>query len=125
MTDSTIYHTKNCNSKRGPQYPCDCSEPKKTMNRETIETALVRAAMAESVSWPAEQFRELAKMALASLRYKAALEWYENEVIYENTISEYKSIDSGKSYGREVTPAIISDRGQRARKALQGTGGEG
>jgi hypothetical protein len=24
-----FYHMKNCNSRRGPQYPCDCSRPKR------------------------------------------------------------------------------------------------
>jgi hypothetical protein len=23
-----VYHTKKCNSRRGPQYPCDCSKPR-------------------------------------------------------------------------------------------------
>lgn len=35
-TEKTIttefYHTAECNSRRGSQYPCDCSKPKKTQN---------------------------------------------------------------------------------------------
>lgn len=30
MTQPDKYHIKNCNSQRGPQYPCDCPTPKKT-----------------------------------------------------------------------------------------------
>ncbi len=46
-------HTKGCNSKRGPQYPCDCARPEyvtlripksraEKMPRETKELALTR-----------------------------------------------------------------------------------
>lgn len=38
----TTYHTRNCNSHRGPQYPCDCSVPNITPASQSDASELVK-----------------------------------------------------------------------------------
>ena len=93
------------------------------MDRETIERIREGCAgVLTGGSLLSKDMHELCNLALDALRYKTALEFYADE-------ESYKDQDNSCSDPGCCTPfpqiPVIHDDGDKARQALQGTGGEG
>lgn len=120
------YHVKSCNSKRGPQYPCDCNYPSIPVKECSKCSGLGdrfcdgRGCQACRDTGEVPNWKVMKKLKKSRPDLQAqldiavkALRFYENEEIYKTCWHD----DTDAGYPTEAE--VISDEGATAKTALK------